>query len=91
MRESRPLATDLEDAWCVVTHSSTAAVEAVIAGVPVFVEPTCAAAPVGRTDLDIENPVYPEREPWVAALARRQWSREEVSSGKAWAHVSATQ
>ena len=91
MRECKPLADDLEDVWCLVTHSSTAAVEAVIAGIPVFVEPTCAAAPVGRTDLDIENPVYPEREPWVAALAWRQFDRAEVSSGKAWAHVSVTQ
>ena len=66
---------------CLVTHSSTAAVEAVIAGVPVFCEPTCAAAPVGRTDLDIENPVRPEREAWLAALAWRQFSRDEVSSG----------
>ena len=49
IRECKPLADDLEDAWCVVTHSSTAAVEAVIAGVPVFVEPTNAAMPVGRT------------------------------------------
>ena len=91
MRECRPLEADLEDAWCLVTHSSTAAVTAAIAGVPVFVEPTCAAAPVGRTDLDIESPVYPEREPWLAALAWRQFSRQEVSSGMAWAHVSAMQ
>ena len=91
MRESKPLVADLEDAWCLVTHSSTAAVTAVIAGVPVFVEPTCAAAPVGRTDLDIENPDYPEREAWVAALAWRQWAPVEISSGKAWAHISATQ
>ena len=90
-RETRPLAADLEGAWCLVTHSSTAAVEAVIAGVPVFVEPTCAAAPVGRTDLDIENPVMPDREPWLAALAHRQFSREELRSGFAWAHVNATQ
>ena len=90
-RETRPLEADLEDAWCLVTHSSTAAVEAVIAGVPVFCEPTCAAAPVGRTDLDIENPVRPEREAWLAALAWRQFSRDEVSSGMAWTHVSGTQ
>lgn len=90
-RETRPLEADLEDAWCLVTHSSTAAVTAAIAGVPVFVEPTNAAAPVGRVDLDLENPARPEREAWLAALAWRQWSREEVSSGMAWAHVSATQ
>lgn len=85
--ERVPLAEHLEDAWCVVTHSSTIAVAAVLSGVPVFCEPTCPAAPVGRTDLDIENPTRPEREGWIAALAWRQWSRNEMRSGEAWTHV----
>jgi hypothetical protein len=89
MRFGRPLAEDLRSAWCLVTHSSTAAVEAVISGVPVFVAPTNPAAPVGRTDLDIENPVRPDREKWLAALAWRQFDRQEIRSGMAWAHVNA--
>lgn len=87
-----PLENDLKNAWCVVTHSSTAGVAAALAGVPVFCEETCAAAPVGLTDFSkIEIPVRPDREPWVAELAWRQWSNLEMRRGKAWAHVSAEQ
>lgn len=80
--------SQLVDAWCLVTHSSTIAVQAALAGVPVFCEPTCAAAPVGCVDFArIEAPVRPEREAWIAALAWRQWSADEMRSGRAWAHV----
>lgn len=83
-----PLAVDLEDAWCVVTHSSTSAVSAAIAGIPVFCEPTCAAAAVGRTDLEIESPATPDdREEWISALAWRQFSWHELRNGMAWSHV----
>jgi hypothetical protein len=83
-----PLEAQLRKAWCVVTHSSTAAVHAVLAGVPAFCEPTCAAAPVGCTDFSrIEAPMRPDREPWLAELAWRQWSHVEMRSGKAWAHI----
>jgi hypothetical protein len=83
-----PLAAQLRHAWCVVTHSSTAAVQAVLAGVPVFCEPTCAAASVGCTDLSlIETPVRPDREPWLAELAWQQWSHIEMRSGWAWAYL----
>lgn len=87
MRDAPPIEDQLADAWCIVTHSSTIAVQAVLAGVPVFCEPTCAAAPVGRTDLEIESPVRPDREEWIAALAWRQWLRSEMLSGEAWEHV----
>lgn len=83
-----PLKADLKDAWCIVTHSSTAAVTAALAGVPVFCEPTCAAAPVGSTDFSqIETPLRSGREAWVAELAWRQWSQAEMASGQAWAHI----
>ena len=37
---AKPLAGDLCDAWALVTHSTNVAVEAVLAGIPVFVTPT---------------------------------------------------
>lgn len=78
----------LADAWCLVTHSSTAAVAAAIGGVPVFCEPTCAAAVVGSGDLArIETPLRPDREAWLAALAWRQWAADEMRSGEAWAYL----
>lgn len=81
----RPVATDLEDAWCVVAHTSNVAVEAVQAGVPVFVTGDCAAASMSETDLaKIETPVYPDREQWAWNLAANQWTLDEFRTGKCW-------
>ena len=80
-----PLADALQRAHALVTHSSNVAIEAVIAGTPVFVSPSSAAAPVGLTDLSkIESPVRPDREAWLAHLAYSQFSFEEIQSGAAW-------
>jgi hypothetical protein len=81
---SRPLVQDLRDAWCVVTHSSNVAVDAVMYGVPVFVAPTSPAAPVGRTDLKIEKPVMPDRTDWLASLMMQQFTLDEMRFGYAW-------
>jgi hypothetical protein len=83
-RSSTPLDRDLRGAHCVVTHSSGVAVEAALLGVPVFCEPTCAAAPVGRTDLEIEDPAMPDRTAWMESLAHQQFTLEEMARGKAW-------
>lgn len=80
-----PLAQDLADAWCCVTHSSNVAVDAAIAGIPVFVAPTSAAAPIGRTDdLEIEHPVMPGRKRWLRSLASQHFTIAEMASGEAW-------
>lgn len=79
-----PLDPDLADAWALVTHSSNVAVDAVVAGIPVFVAPTSPAAPVGRTDLDIEHPVMPERDAWWASLMCQQFTLPEMANGTAW-------
>jgi hypothetical protein len=66
----RPLQHDLEGAHALVAHGSNAAVEAAILGCPVFVNVISAAALVGLTDLArIDRPIYPERQPWLNALA----------------------
>lgn len=84
-RDSRiPLARDLAGAWCCVTHSSNVAVDAAIAGIPVFVAPTSPAAPVGRTDLEIESPVTPGRNRWLRSLASQHFTVAEMASGVAW-------
>jgi hypothetical protein len=80
-----PLAEALSKAHALVTHSSNVAIEAVVAGVPVFVSPSSAAAPMGLTDLrSIETPVYPDRDKWLAHLAYCQFSFEEIRTGVAW-------
>lgn len=80
-----PLDQAFRRAHALVTHSSNVAIEAAIAGTPIFVSPSSAAAPIGLTDLTkIEQPVYPDREAWLAHLAYSQFSFEEIRSGTAW-------
>lgn len=85
-KESKtPLWDDLKGAHALVTHGSNAANEAVILGCPVFVDKSCAASLVGKTDLnEIERPAYPDREPWLHSLAYSQFSEAELLDGTLW-------
>ncbi len=81
----RPLEQDLAGAHCLVAHASNAAVEAVIMGCPVVVHPDSAAALVGLTDVkNVEAPVYPDRQPWLNALAYSQFNERELVDGTLW-------
>jgi len=80
-----PIEEAFRRSFALVTHSSNIAIEAAIAGVPVFVSETSAAAPVGQTDVSlIETPVYPERTSWLRHLAYNQYSMAELGDGTAW-------
>jgi hypothetical protein len=82
-----PIAYDLKDCWAVVVFSSAAALDALIAGIPVFVlAPWAAGARMGLSDLtQIETPFYPtDREPFLWALANQQWTLQEILDGHAW-------
>lgn len=83
---ARPLAEDLRGAWALVTHMSCAAVEALVAGIPVFCTGRCAAWSMGLEVLSlIETPHYPERrQEWAESLAANQWTLDEIRSGAAW-------
>lgn len=84
-RAMRTLQDDLKGAWALVTHSSAAANEALLAGVPVFVSGQCAALPFSRDIRSVEEPFYPNnREEWAAGLAANQWTADEMRSGKCW-------
>jgi hypothetical protein len=87
MGARRSLADDLADCWALVTHSSNAAVEAAVMGIPVFVTAPCGASWVASGLLDrIEYPRKPDdREEWVDRLAAHQWTMGEIASGQAWA------
>lgn len=78
---------DLCNAWAVVVYSSAAALDALIAGIPVFVlAPFAAAYRMGLHDLaNIEQPLMPvDREPFLCALANQQWTLSEIYRGQAW-------
>lgn len=82
-----PIAYDLVDCWAVVVFSSAAALDALCAGVPVFVvAPFAAGYRMGLDDLTrIEAPVYPDdREPFLWKLAEQQWTLPEIFKGDAW-------
>jgi hypothetical protein len=86
-RADRPIREDLVDAWAVVVFSSASALDALMAGVPVFtLAPWAASARMGRTDLtQIETPLYPDdREAFLSVLADQQWTLQEMLSGRAW-------
>lgn len=87
--QRRPIQMDLKGAHCLVTHGSIAAVESVILGCPVFVHPDSAASLVGLTDLQkIEKPIYPDRQPWLNALAYSQFNEQELIDGTLWRMMS---
>lgn len=78
------LAKDMEGAWAVVVHTSAAANEALLAGLPVFTTGPCAASAMAGANLSsIEQPCFPEdRERWAAALAAKQWTLDELRAGR---------
>ena len=92
-RDRRPLTEDLRDAWAVVTHTSCAAIEALLAGVPVFVTGEHPAATLGKRDLTaIEAPLrafHGARRQLMEVLADHQWTTEEIASGAAWQRLAA--
>jgi hypothetical protein len=79
----RPLALDLKDAWAVVVWSSSAGVEALVEGIPVFcTAPWWCAMPAATRDLSlVNNPPLLDRMPAMHSLAWQQWHIEEIAQG----------
>jgi hypothetical protein len=84
-----PLERYLKDCWAVVTLNSNSAVDAAIAGIPVFVgDKGSMAYGIANLDLkDIDNPCLQDRGYWLDCLAYTQWTPMEMSEGKTWAHL----
>jgi len=78
-----PFNSALRDAFIVVTHNSNAAVEAVIAGVPVCVSPVSAAYPMSTPIAELERPRKPDRTAWAYSLAYSQFTIPEMKNGTA--------
>ena len=77
---------DLENAASCVTLSSSASIDALINGVPIFVEDVRSFAyEIANTDIkNINNPVNREREVLFKSIANTHWSVEEIRDGKCW-------
>jgi hypothetical protein len=76
---------DFPGAWCAITWGSTAAIKAIIAGIPVFhAFPQWIAASAASGDLSrLETPMTGDRAPMLERLSWAQWSADEVQSGYA--------
>lgn len=83
-----PIEKLLKGCHAVVTHHSNVAVEALVAGVPVFCEKGAASllSPSGLAS--IERPLMPEnRAQWAHNLAWCQWSVAEMTEGHAYRYL----
>jgi len=82
-RSQQTLVSQLESAYMLITWSSTAAVEAVLEGVPVCVFSRGSIAyPVASNDIKVR--AMPDPNPWLANIACRQFTHREMESGMAW-------
>ena len=80
----RPLSAALKEAHTVLTWSSTAAVEAVLAGVPtIALDEGSIAWPVTSHDVRADE-YLGDRHQWLYDLAYRQWTHDELKDGTAW-------
>lgn len=83
-----PIEDVLADAYCVVTHHSNFAVEAILAGIPAIVDEGVATVMGGRSLADLEALPRPDcRAQWAADLAWTQWSLAEMQTGEAWRYL----
>lgn len=80
--DSFDLGHGLDGAWAVINHNSGPGVQAVIQGVPAFVDASSLAAPVANLDLaNIESPERPDRGSWLLQLCHTEWRLEEIATG----------
>ena len=88
-KQTQGIEQQIADAWCVVTHVSAAALDALRLGIPVVTTGDCAATPLATPLEEIDNPRLPDgREELFASLAWGQFTPDEMRSGLAWDVVS---
>jgi len=77
------LQDDIQGAWASVFFNSSSCVASILAGVPIFAaDSDCVAWQVANNDLTmIEDPVLPERQPWLNDLAAAHWTDAESRQG----------
>jgi hypothetical protein len=74
---------EISDAWCVITHMSAAALDALRLGIPVVVTGECAASPLSSNFEEIERPrFFDGRNELFSLLACGQFTPEEMLNQK---------
>lgn len=85
-RDSKtPFAQDLQDAECLISYNSNAAVEALLQGVPVIVSQESVCYKFSRWNL--LNLWRGDRQPLWDLIAGNQFTMEEMANGTAWGMV----
>jgi hypothetical protein len=81
--KSETVHESLQDAWCCVVYASSAASQAIIAGVPVIHDAQrIMLHELASNDLSsVENPVMPERLSVLERCAWAQWTLGEIERG----------
>lgn len=80
--DSYDFAKTLNDSWAVINHNSGPGSQAVIAGIPAFVDQSSLAAPVANLNLSaIEQPCMPDRGDWLLRLSHTEWTTAEIATG----------
>jgi hypothetical protein len=80
---------DLDNAWAMVTHNSTAGVDAAVYGIPVFnTDDKALSWEVANHNFEtINSPQKPDRTQWLNNLGYAMWSQQEIEQGLAWQHL----
>jgi hypothetical protein len=85
--DTGPLSETLKTARAVVAHHSNVALDALLAGVPVYAE----AGPASHFSVPMDQladpPLLEGREQFFSDLAWLQWTPQEMMSGACWAHL----
>jgi len=83
-KADRAFGAVLDTAYATVAYNSNAAIESLVAGVPVIAAGPTAARPIAWTFEDLEDPFYPDRDPLFRMLAYHQFTLAEMKDGTAW-------
>ena len=88
LSKEESLADCLRGAHCLITHGSSAAIDAIVRGVPAITLGPCAAKFIcGRSVEDVRSPPWPSEAAkfqWASNLAWFQWTVPEMASGEMW-------
>jgi len=89
---ARTLQQDLKEAKTCVTYSSGSAIDSIVYGIPtIAVDEGNFAYPISSKTIDVvESPALADTETvkqWLCNLSYCQWSRVEMSNGRAWTHI----
>ena len=81
------IGSQMAGAKCVITYTSNAAVDAVMAGIPAITHHDGSMARAVSSH-NIEHALFrPDRTEWGSRLAYCQWLPDEIASGEAIAHI----